>query len=153
MGNFYTDVIAQDPRFHATESVRDMALLEPVTRAAVQALIADAATQGIHLMVTETYRSRERQQVLFNQHLTKLQDVGVHHYGLAADFCKLIDGKASWDGDWTFMAPLCARHGLISGVDWGQPGVKPSFVDSDHVQRVTVAQQHQLFDGTWYPEG
>ncbi len=150
--SFYNEVIQNDPRFRATTSVRDLELLEPATRAAVQAIIAGAAEKGITLQVTETYRSQERQQQLFAEKLSQLQNVGVHHYGLAADFCKIIDGKASWDGDWSFLAPLCAANGMIWGGDWGEPGKPHSFHDYDHVQRCEVSQQDQLFAGTWYPE-
>lgn len=150
--SFYTDVIQQDPRFRSTEAVRDPELLEPATRAAVQAIIDGAAQQGITLEVTETYRSQERQQQLFAQHATQLQTVGVHHFGLAADFCKIVDGKASWDGDWSFLAPLCAANGMIWGGDWGEPDRPHTFRDHDHVQRCEVSQQPLLFAGTWYPD-
>jgi len=148
--SFYTDVIQKDARFRTIDAVRDLAMLEPVTRAAVQAIIADAAAAGIQLVVTETYRSLERQQNLFEHHATQLRDVGVHHYGLAADFCKLIGGQASWAGDWAFLRDLAAKHGLISGLDWGTPGPH-SFVDPDHVQRISVADQKRLFAGTFFP--
>jgi hypothetical protein len=150
--SFYTDVIQQDTRFHSTEAVRDMALLDPGTRAAVQAIIAGAAARGITLEVTETFRSQERQQQLFAQHATQLESVGVHHYGLAADFCKIVAGKASWDGDWSFLAPLCAANGMIWGGDWGEPDKSHSFRDYDHVQRCEVTQQPPLFAGAWYPD-
>jgi hypothetical protein len=151
--NFYTDVIQRDPRFHSPAECRDVALLEPVTRAAVAALIQDAwALLGVFLVVTESYRSVERQQSLFAKHATELRTVGVHHYGLAVDFCKLIDNKPSWAGDWSFLGRLAVKHGMIGGIDWGLPGVAHSWVDPDHVQRCTIAQQNALFAGTWYPD-
>ena len=152
MGNFYQDVISADPRFHANSDIRDLNLLEPVTRTAVQQIIADAAAMGITLEVTETYRSDERQEYLFNQHKTKLRHVGAHHYGLAVDFCKIIDGLASWAGDWTFLCDLARNNGMISGGDWGQPYKEHDWRDWDHVQRVSVADQNRLFAGTFYPD-
>lgn len=152
MANFYTDVIQNDPRFHSPTSCRDTNLLEPGTRAAVAAIIRDAAIMGIKLIVTETYRSTERQQMLYAQGATQLRTVGVHHYGLAADFCKVINGAASWAGDWSFLRDLAVKHGMISGLDWGVPGVEHSFVDPDHIQRCTIDQQPGLFAGTWYPD-
>jgi hypothetical protein len=150
--SFYADVIQQDPRFYSTEECRDLALLEPVTRAAVAAIIADAEEMGIQLIVTETYRSAERQQQLFAQGATQLETVGVHHYGLAADFCKIIDGKASWAGDWGFLCKLADAHGCLSGGDWGASTVAHSFRDFDHIQRINVQDQDQLFSQVWYPE-
>jgi hypothetical protein len=153
MGNFYTDVIARSPDFLPTATVRDLGLLEPVTRAAVQAVITEAAAAPlrIRLRVTETYRSQERQGQLFRQGATHLRTVGCHHYGVAADFCKIINGVPSWAGDWAFLRTLAEKYGLISGLDWGLPHVRHSFVDPDHVQRVTIGQQDELLAGLWYP--
>ena len=49
MGNFYTDVIMNDPRFNSSKRIADPELLEPVTRDLVQAIIADAAANGLKL--------------------------------------------------------------------------------------------------------
>jgi LAS superfamily LD-carboxypeptidase LdcB len=81
-GNSYTDIIMTDPRFNSTKRIADPELLEPTTRDLVQAIIADAAVNGLKLMIFETYRSQARQQALFNQGATKLKQVGVHHFGL-----------------------------------------------------------------------
>jgi hypothetical protein len=152
MGNFYQDVIQNDPRFRSTKPVSDLALLEPVTRAAVQAIIADAAEMGHEMAVFETYRSQELQGIYFQRGVTKLRNVGVHHYGLAADIVKVVNGEPSWDGDFTFLRDLCNKYNLISGIDWGHPDERHSFVDACHVQRITVDDQPALFAGTWYPD-
>lgn len=150
--NFYTSVLAVDPRFTSAERIHDVALLEPVTRAAVAAIITDARALGIELFVTETFRSQARQQQLYDQGATQLEHVGTHGFGVAADFAKLIDGKASWDGDWGFLCKLARKHGLVSGQDWGHPEIAHSFRDPDHVQRVAVADQARLFSGQFYPD-
>jgi hypothetical protein len=152
MSNFYTAVIMNDPRLHTTDIVADIALLEPVTRAAIQAVIADAAAAGIALMVFETYRSQERQSALFQQGATQLRTVGVHHYGLACDLVKNIAGHPSWKGDFSFLAALAKAHGLIWGGDWGTPNRPHSFRDEDHVQRCSISRQAALFRGDWYPD-
>jgi hypothetical protein len=149
--NFYTNVIANDPQFHSTSRIADPLLLEPVTRNAVAAVIADAKAHGVELMLFETFRSQERQEALFEQGATKLRHVGVHHYGLAADLVKSIDGEPSWKGDFSLLGTLARAHGLIWGGDWGSPGVAHSFVDADHVQRIPLARQTSLFSGVWYP--
>jgi hypothetical protein len=41
---------------------------------------------------------------------------------------------------------------MVWGGDWGEPGVAHSFVDSDHVQRLTKGRQASLFSGAWYPD-
>lgn len=152
MGNFFTDVIRKDPRFNSTECINDLALLEPGTRAAVQALIAEAASNGHDLRVTETYRSEARQQKLFAEHATELRKVGVHNYGLAADFALYIKGEYQTNaGPYEFLATLAPKHKLISGINWGTPHIKHGFQDTDHVQRIPVARQEVLFNNEWYP--
>lgn len=150
---FYIDVIQKSLLFRSPNRISDVALLEPGTRAAVQALIAEASTMGIRLRVTETYRSSALQAELYHKGLSQLETVGVHHYGLAADFVRLnTDGSADWaNKDYAFLASLAPKHGLISGINWGEPNVSHSFVDTDHCQRVRVADQARLFSGAWYP--
>jgi hypothetical protein len=95
MGNFYIDVIRKDARFGSLTPVHDLALLEPVTRGKVLAIIADAAAAGIKLMAYETFRGQAHQTKLFHQKATKLKKVGVHHYGLACDLVKDVEGQPS----------------------------------------------------------
>src|SRR5579862_5403413 len=96
MGNFYTDVIQNDSRFNSVNRVDDLALLEPVTRQLALMIIQKAASMGFDMMVYETYRSQARQQQLFAQGATQLRQVGVHHYGLACDMVKRVNGEPSW---------------------------------------------------------
>lgn len=149
--NFYEATIKKSPAFHSTDICNSLSMLEPVTRGAVSAILADAAAAGTPLIVFETFRSVERQQLLFKQGATQLRNVGVHHYGLAADLVKNVGGQPSWKGSFDFLRVLANKYGLISGADWGQPNVRHSFIDADHVQRCTIAEQAGLFAGTWYP--
>lgn len=151
MSTFYTDVIQHSKLYNSTSRVASLELLEPVFRQKVQAIVADAAAHGRTLLVFETYRSQKRQQELFKQGVTKLQAVGVHHYGLAADIVYVAGGEPSWKGDFSFLGQLAHSHQLIWGGDWGYPQVRHSFSDPDHVQWCTVGQQAALFRGEWYP--
>ena len=151
-GNFYTDVISQDPRFDSMARVADPSLLEPATRQLVESVVSAARQMGIEVVIYETYRSQERQQQLFNNGATKLRTVGVHHYGLACDIVRVAGGEPCWKGDFSFLGQLAHSSGLIWGGDWGAPEIKHNFVDSVHVQRCTVARQGDLFAGTWYPD-
>src|SRR5262245_28854891 len=150
--SFYTDTIRPHAKFLSTARVADLELLEPVTRAAVQQIIAGARAQGIALMVFETYRSQQRQEVLFQQKASKLKTVGVHHFGLACDLVKDVGGEPSWKGDFSFLKALAESSGLLWGGDWGNAHVAHSFVDADHVQRINLTDQSKLFDLSWYPE-
>jgi hypothetical protein len=111
--SFYTDMIQSDPRFTSAGRVSDLALLEPVTRAAVEQIVRAAAVQHLTLIPFETYRSQQRQQLLFDQGATKLRTVGVHHFGLACDLVKSIGGEPSWKGDFSFLKALAEQNGLI----------------------------------------
>lgn len=149
--SFYTEVIQKSKLYHSKERINDLGLLEPVTRLAVIKLAQDATAMSMPVMVFETYRSQERQMELYNAHATQLATVGVHHYGLAADVVRLVDGKPNWLVDYRFLGMLARKHGLVWGGDWAQPGVKHSFVDADHLQRVAVDHQPMLFNASWYP--
>lgn len=149
--SFYDTVIRLSPAFHSDAVCKDMAMLEPGTRAAVLALVADATAAGHDLRVLETYRSQTRQSALFAKHATQLRTVGCHGYGVAVDFGVFINGKyAENNTPYMFLREMARKHGLISGIDWGHPKTG-GFVDSGHVQRVPVWRQSALFSGSWYP--
>jgi len=130
MGNFYTDAIRKDARFASLQPIHDLALLEPVTRSKVLAIIADAAAAGIKLMPTRPAEARRGKTRLYHQRATKLKTVGVHHYGLACDLVKDIAGEPSWKGDFAFLGRLAKKHKMIWGGDWRSPGARHEFVDS-----------------------
>jgi hypothetical protein len=154
MSNFYTDVILKSSWAHNPGVVcKDVAMLEPGTRAKVQALIGDAKASGHDIRILETYRPQARQTQLFHEGKTQLSKVGCHGFGVAADLGLFIDGN-KYDPrgqDYMFFEALCAKHKLISGIDWGTPQASHSFRDYDHVQNVPVFRQNDLFAGRWYP--
>lgn len=152
MSNFYETNIRNSPAFRSDAVCKDMAMLEPGTRAAVLALVDEASKQGHDLRVLETYRSQTRQSALFAKHATQLRTVGCHGYGVAVDFGVFINGRYQEDNTpYVFLRDLSRKHGLISGQDWGHARTG-SFVDSGHVQRPPVWRQSTLFDGSWYPD-
>lgn len=149
--SFYDTDIRPSPAFRSDNVCKDVALLEPGTRAAVEALMAEAKEEGHDIRVLETYRSQTRQTALYHKGATQLRTVGCHGYGVAVDFGVFINGKyAENNKPYLFLRQLARKHGLISGQDWGKAR-EGSFVDSGHVQRVPVWRQQALFAGTWYP--
>lgn len=152
MDSYYTSFIVNDSRFNSTDRIDGLEFLEPVTRQKVLSIIADAKANGIELMAFETYRSRERQVLLFNQGVTQLKNVGVHQYGLACDLVKSIGGEPSWKGDFSMLGMLAKSYGLIWGGDWGHPDIQHTFVDEVHVQRCSISRQASLFSSQWYPD-
>lgn len=152
MSTFYDTTIRNSPAFHSNAVCKDMAMLEPGTRAAVLALVDEAGKQGHDLRVLETYRSQTRQSALFAKHATQLRTVGCHGYGVAVDFGVFVKGEYQGDNrPYVFLREMARNHGLISGQDWGH-AITGSFVDSGHVQRVPVWRQAALFAESWYPE-
>jgi hypothetical protein len=152
MSNFYIDTIQKDARFKSSTICKDVALLEPVTRAAALAVVADARAQGHDVRIAETYRSPARQQMLFREGYTQLKNVGCHGYGVAFDVQLFAGGKYVSDGQkYAFLLPIAKKQGLIWGGDWGTPHAPHSFRDWDHFQRVPVFRQAALFSGQWYP--
>lgn len=153
IGNFYRDVICKDQRFNSPQACHDLGLLEPVTRAAVVAIIADAAKMGHVLVPVETYRSQARQLYFYQKGLTKLRNVGCHGFGLACDLALVSGGKYDSVGThYLFLRHLAEEHGLISGADWGRPDQEHSFRDFDHIQRCAMHRQSNLFASRWYPD-
>jgi hypothetical protein len=151
MPSFYDTVIRNSKAFRSDAVCKDMALLEPGTRAAVLALVDRARQEGRDLRVLETYRSQTRQSMLYASRKTQLRTVGCHGYGVAVDFGVFIDGHYQADNKpYLFLREMAREHGLISGQDWGHAKTG-GFVDSGHVQRVPVWRQASLFGGSWYP--
>lgn len=150
--NFYIDVLKNDPRFKTTQVIKDVSLLEPGTRAAVAKLIVLAHEAGHEIRVGETFRSQARQTQVFKAGASKLSKVGCHGYGLAADLQLIVKGKYDPNGNhYKILVPLCKQVGLISGIDWGTPKQKHTFIDAGHVQRIPIFRQAQVFSGVWYP--
>ncbi len=150
--SFYTDVLMKDPRFNSTNTINDVSLLEPGTRAAVAAIIADAKAMGHDLRVGETYRSQARQHQVFMAGASHLSKVGCHGYGIAADLQLFEGGQYVKDGGkYNFLLALCKKHGMVSGIDWGHTGKHNSQPDAGHVQRVPIWRQPALFSRSWYP--
>lgn len=152
MKNFYKNIILKDQRINTLDRIDDLELLEPVTRQKIISVINDARSNGVELLVFETFRSKARQQFLFEQGVTKLREVGVHHFGLACDLVLNINGAPSWEGDFSILGRLSRKYGLIWGGDWGKPYEKNNFVDAAHLQRCSIIKQSSLFSFKWYPK-
>jgi len=148
VGNFFVDVIQKHPAYKKKDRYAGLDLLEPVTRAHAEAILAEL---GPEWMLWETFRSKERQADLFSRGTTDLQRVGVHHYGLAFDIIRndAKPGKRpvpTWLGNFSPLVQAAVSRGLVAGLKR-----KSGKVDFPHVQRIRVLDQWKLFNGTWYP--
>jgi len=153
--SWYTQVLMKDARFnspHVNIVICDMNLLEPGMRAAVVEMTEMAKAAGHELRVCETYRSQTRQHDLWLKKKTTLSHVGCHGYGLAADLQLYVNGKYDPNGShYAFMHAMSVRCKLISGQGWGTAKTPHDFTDWDHVQRIPIFRQDQVFAGTWFP--
>ncbi len=93
-------------------------------------------TAGIRMVMTEGFRSITRQNALYALGRTKpgkkvtnaRGGYSWHNFGLAADYAFLVDGKPSWNGQWTGFGAIVRGCGL----EWG--GDFKSICDRPHVQ-------------------
>ncbi|AQQ52034.1 M15 family metallopeptidase [Planococcus lenghuensis] len=127
-------------------------------------LIRRAAAIGIDAVVTEGFRSAERQNELYAQGrttegsiVTQVEGGGSYHnYGLAIDFALLEeDGDISWDlerdanangePDWFEVAAIGKDLGFEWGGDWRR------FKDYPHLELTYGLSIRELKNG-WRPE-
>ena len=111
---------------------RDIALLEPETRAKVEKFLALARVSGLDLLVTCTVRTAVEQAELYAQGRTKPGRVvtwakpgqSLHEQGRAVDVVPMLGGKCCWStlgGDlvlWQQAGALGKRAGLEWAGDW-----------------------------------
>lgn len=156
---WYTDVLQKSSEWESSQACYDPKLLFPAFKAVCDRIIARAAGQGEIIHYGETFRSPARQKFLKAKGLSQLT-IGVHQFGLAADFVRIVGGKYDPLGqDYVFLLNLCNLEPCpwgrtVSGINWGddsRPISAEYFHDWDHVQGCTVEEQEKLFVETWYP--
>lgn len=110
----------------ASDRFDNIELLHPLMR--TPALRLASALEGTPLRPFETYRSPERQDMLFRQGTTQARAwQSPHQYGLAIDFVPYIDGRWTWDVDtelWMKLSTTAASVGLVCPIHWDRPHVE-----------------------------
>ena len=145
MSNYFTDVIVPHTHYMAARRIAHPLLLEPILREKVGCILQEAKRRGTPLALFETFRSEARQEQLFEAKRTQLRKVGVHHYGLACDLVRIVDGRLDWEADHGVVGELAEAHRLVWGGAW------QTIHDPYHVQRIAVGRQGELFAGAFYP--
>jgi peptidoglycan L-alanyl-D-glutamate endopeptidase CwlK len=129
--------------------------------------ICEALTGRAICRFTHALRTIKEQDALFAQGRTtpgkKVTNAkggqSFHNYGLAWDFCLIVDGKeVSWDmskdfdgdktADWMEVVRIAKKYGWEWGGDWAK------FKDAPHFQKTfgkTTAQLKSLIKGSLYP--
>ncbi len=103
---------------------RDLKYLTPVVAAKCSAFINECKLQGIDVLITSTLRDNESQNALYAQGRTTKGSIvtnakggqSFHNYGVAFDFCPIVNGKCQWND-----ADLFNRCGIIAesvGLEW-----------------------------------
>lgn len=100
---------------------RGLDKLQPEMRTRVDDFIKNVNSRGISIVITETWRSQERQEYLYSLGRTRPGNIvtwtlqSKHLLGEAIDIAFIKDGKVTYDGDWN----LIGRVGEIHGLTWG----------------------------------
>jgi peptidoglycan L-alanyl-D-glutamate endopeptidase CwlK len=121
--------------------------LHPVVEEKKNKLVQQASDQGISIVITEGFRSKEEQDKLYAKGRTEEGNIvtyskggqSYHNYGLAIDFAiQLKDGQVIWDmeydgnnnnqSDWMEVVDIAKNLGFEWGGDW------QGFKDYPHFQ-------------------
>ncbi|NJP36742.1 M15 family metallopeptidase [Bacillus luteus] len=135
----------RDPLVSAEDAVAEEGL-HPLVEEAKEELLQRASDRDINVVITEGYRSPERQDELYARGRTADGDVvtnasageSYHNYGLAIDYALETEDGLVWDietdfngsgeADWLEVAEIAKDIGFEWGGDWS------SFRDYPHLQ-------------------
>lgn len=112
-------------------------LLPPARRRAV-AFLDTCKAAGIDVIITSTLRTNAQQDALYAQGRTAPGKVVTnaragqswHNYGLAFDFCPIVNGKPAWADSKQFTR--CGQIAESVGLEWAGRWVK--FKEMAHCQ-------------------
>jgi peptidoglycan L-alanyl-D-glutamate endopeptidase CwlK len=119
--------------------------LRPETAAKAEEFLARCAAAGIDVIVTSTLRDNESQAALYAQGRTApgprvtnaKPGESFHNYGVAFDFCPIVNGKCQWNDAKLFAR--CGEIGEACGLEWA--GRWKGFRELAHLQEpgLTIA--------------
>ena len=117
-----------------TDIIKDINALDPKMKPRAEAFLKKCKELGVNIAITETKRSKERQQYLYAQGRTRPGNIVTwtlqsnHILGLAMDIVFVdSNGKYTYNGDWNKIGPIAEDCGLIWGGTWNVP-------DKPHVE-------------------
>ncbi len=133
-------------KFHFLEINSDIKILYPNFAYLILKLFANAYSSGLKVLIKETYRSQARQFKLFQEGHTQLKQNGMHHFGVATDFCfRDTQNKPPQEKDWQILGEIGRNLGLFWGGDW------KTFKDFPHFQLIpaTIEDQKKIMNGQY----
>jgi peptidoglycan L-alanyl-D-glutamate endopeptidase CwlK len=114
--------------------IRDIDELLPMAQKACRLFLAECEKQGLPVLITETYRTQERQDELYAQGRTKPGQIVTwtknsrHTSRLAWDICKNVKGQEYSDLDFfEKCGEIANRLDIIWGGDWIDRPDRPHF--------------------------
>lgn len=116
----------------STTAYRGTDKLTPAMKKRVELFMLKVKEAGIAVLITETYRTPERQKILYAQGRTAPGKIVTntlnsnHVKGEAIDVAFLLGDKAVYSGDWAKLATIGKSVGLLWGGDWKSPD-RPHF--------------------------
>lgn len=135
---------------------RSLDELHPIVKQKAEKMISEAASQGIEILVTATYRSKEEQDALYAKGRTAPGNIvtnasypySLHNHGVAFDVVPIKDGKAVWNdyGLWDQIGVIGKSVGLEWGGDW------TSFPDRPHFQYTAGLSIYDFINGETLPD-
>ena len=120
------------PKNQYERTVNNINSLEEEIRPMAIEFINKAEENGIHLIITEGRRTKERQAELYAQGRTKPGKIVTwtmnsdHLTGKAFDIVEW-NGEINWDSDWEYLGKLGKECGLKWGGDWEKTPDYPHF--------------------------
>lgn len=121
-----------------SKQCRDLKELNPLAKTACELFLSECKKAGLNVLITETYRSQERQNYLYaqgreepykkNKEVTKTKS-SKHTGRMAWDICKNVPGQEFTDIKFFEQCGAIAKR---LGIEWG--GDWTSFKDRPHFQ-------------------
>lgn len=92
--------------------------LQPRFRQRIRLIQTELELHDFHLFAT--HRTPERQHELFMRGGVTRADAwqSAHQYGLGADFARKINGKWSWEGDFSIVKTIAEKYGCLVPAAW-----------------------------------
>jgi peptidoglycan L-alanyl-D-glutamate endopeptidase CwlK len=130
--------------------------LHPELQGVVNRLITECNRQGLPILITETYRTKQEQDDLYAKGRTNPGGIvtnvryphSMHCWGVAFDFCKNVKGQEYSDGQ---FFDRVGKIGQALGLTWG--GSWTGFVDRPHFQLDRYGNTKQLIAKYGSPDG
>lgn len=139
--------------YEPTRVNRDLDLLYPKFRRALDGGLDACHDAGIHIDIFEAYRSPQRQDYLYAQGRSEPGKVVTwvkgwgswHQYGLAADLARHDEKDWSWNVDYPRIAKIMAQY----GISWGGEKDSPHFQMVPNMDMVMAQGLAKQFGVQW----